>query len=145
MKFGKHKSILIAGCGSFGAAMAKSLYNKGYRVIVVDRDKESFKYLSEEYGGYEMEGDPTDPEVLQRAGIGQVQMLIAASQSDNANLLTAQIASSIFHVERVYVRLNDAGRKHLLEDLPIKPIYPYSLSAEEYQKLAEYLCQEVAV
>ena len=59
MLFHKNKCIVIAGCGPLGAALAKSLYKKGHKVVVLDKDRESFRYLPEEFRGYEMEGDPT--------------------------------------------------------------------------------------
>ena len=45
MLFHKNKCIVIAGCGPLGAALAKSLYKKGHKVVVLDKDRESFRYL----------------------------------------------------------------------------------------------------
>ena len=107
MLFHKNKCIVIAGCGPLGAALAKSLYKKGHKVVVLDKDRESFRYLPEEFRGYEMEGDPTDPQVLKAAGIEDAGLFIASTQDDNTNLLLAQIASRIFHVSQVYARLDE--------------------------------------
>ena len=96
MLFHKNKCIVIAGCGPLGAALAKSLYKKGPKVVVLDKDRESFRYLPDGFGGAEMEGDPTDPKVLKEAGIERAGMFIAATQDDNSNLLISQIASHIF-------------------------------------------------
>ena len=93
MLFHKNKCIVIAGCGPLGAALAKSLYKKGHKVVVLDKDRESFRYLPEEFRGYEMEGDPTDPQVLKAAGIEDAGLFIASTQDDNTNLLLAQIAN----------------------------------------------------
>ena len=38
MLFHKNKCIVIAGCGPLGAALAKSLYKKGHKVVVLDKD-----------------------------------------------------------------------------------------------------------
>lgn len=85
MLFHKNNRIVIAGCGPLGAALAKSLYHKGHRVVVLDKDRESFRYLPEEFRGYEMEGDPTDPQVLKAAGIEDAGLFIASTQDDNTN------------------------------------------------------------
>ena len=69
MLFHKSKGIIIVGCSPFGAALANTLYNKGHKVVVLDKDRESFRYLPDGFGGAEMEGDPTDPKVLKEAGI----------------------------------------------------------------------------
>ena len=145
MLFHKNKCIVIAGCGPLGAALAKSLYKKGHKVVVLDKDRESFRYLPEEFKGYEMEGDPTDPQVLKAAGIEDAGLFIASTQDDNTNLLLAQIASRIFHVSQVYARLDDTGRHQLVTDLPVKPISLYDLSADDYGRLAETGSREVAV
>lgn len=145
MLFHKSKGIIIVGCSPFGAALANSLYNKGHKVVVLDKDRESFRYLPEEFGGSEMEGDPTDPSVLKEAGIERAGMFIAATQDDNSNLLISQIASRIFQVNQVYARLDDTSRSRLITDTPIKPICVYNLSADDYLHLAESVCPEVAV
>ena len=111
----------------------------------LDTDRESFRYLPEEFRGYEMEGDPTDPQVLKAAGIEDAGLFIASTQDDNTNLLLAQIASRIFHVSQVYARLDDTGRHQLVTDLPVKPISLYDLSADDYGRLAETVSREVAV
>ena len=59
MLFHKSKGITIVGCSPFGAALANTLYNKGHKVVVLDKDRESFRYLPDGFGGAEMEGDPT--------------------------------------------------------------------------------------
>lgn len=145
MLFHRTKSIVIAGCGPLGAALAKSLYMKGHKVVVLDGDRESFRYLPEEFGGDEIEGDPTDPGVLKEAGIEDAGLFIASTQDDNINLLLAQIASRIFHVGQVYARLDDTGRHQLITDMSIKPISLYNLSADDYGRLAETVSREVAV
>lgn len=145
MLFHKTKSIVIAGCGPLGASLAHTFYKKGHKVVVLDQERESFRYLSDEFSGYEMVGDPTDPVALKNAGIEDAVIFIAATQDDNTNLLSAQIASRIFHVKQVYARLDDISRRHLVTDLPIKPISLYNLSADDYAQLAESVSREVAV
>lgn len=145
MLFHKSKGVIIVGCSPFGAALANSLYSKGHKVVVLDKDRESFRYLPEEFGGSELEGDPTDPSVLKEAGIERAGMFIAATQDDNSNLLISQIASRIFQVNQVYARLDDTSRSRLITDTPIKPICVYNLSADDYTHLAEAVCPEVAV
>ena len=145
MLFHKSKGIIIVGCSPFGAALANTLYNKGHKVVVLDKDRESFRYLPDGFGGAEMEGDPTDPKVLKEAGIERAGMFIAATKDDNSNLLISQIASRIFQVNQVYARLDDTSRSRLIRDTPIKPICVYNLSVDDYLNLAESVCQEVAV
>ena len=61
MLFHKNKCIVIAGCGPLGAALAKSLYKKGHKVVVLDKDRESFRYLPEEFRGMRWKGTQRIP------------------------------------------------------------------------------------
>ena len=95
MLFHKNKCIVIAGCGPLGAALAKSLYKKGHKVVVLDKDRESFRYLPEEFRGYEMEGDPTDPRVLKEAGIEEAGLFIASTQEGTSWLRICLLNPSV--------------------------------------------------
>ena len=145
MLFHQSKGVIIVGCSPFGAALANTLYHRGHKVVVLDKDRESFRYLPEASGGSELAGDPTDPRELKEAGIERAAMIIAATQDDNSNLLISQIASSIFQVGRVYARLDDTSRCRLITDMPIQPISLYNLSADDYKDLADSVSREVAV
>ena len=145
MLFHQSKGVMIVGCSPFGAALANTLYHKGHKVVVLDKDRESFRYLPEEFGGEQMEGDPTDPRVLVDAGIERAELMIAATRDDNSNLLISQIASSIFKVKRVYASLDDTSKSRLITDTPITPISLCSLSVDGCRHFADSISREVAV
>ena len=46
MLFHQSKGVIIVGCSPFGAALANTLYHRGHKVVVLDKDRESFRYLS---------------------------------------------------------------------------------------------------
>ena len=54
-----------------------------------------------------MVGDPTDPDVLRRAGVENCDAVAAVSEDDSVNLMAAQIARSIFRKEKVICRVSD--------------------------------------
>lgn len=62
-----------------GAALAKSLYKKGHKVVVLDKDRESFRYLPEEFKDMRWKG-PNDPQVLKAAGIEDAGLFIASTR-----------------------------------------------------------------
>ena len=69
-------------------------------------------------------------------GVESAQMLIAVTESENANILAAKIASEIFNVPEVYLRLTDVEKDSLIENTNIKAIYPFKLSIDEFTRIS---------
>jgi trk system potassium uptake protein TrkA len=102
--------ILIVGCGSFGSEMADTLSQDGHDVVVIDRNELSFRLLPAGFNGMTQRGNGIDEEMLREAGIERADALLALTSSDSVNLMAAQIAKSVFGVERVMARLYDHSR-----------------------------------
>lgn len=130
------KTILVAGCGRFGASLAGTLSNHGYNVTIIDRDSGSFRRLPANFSGFEMRGDATDPDVLAETNIETAAMVVAATDNDNVNCMIAQIASRIYGVSEVFARLNDTDKEHLLIGTNIHAIYPFKLTMQEFRRLS---------
>lgn len=145
MLFHKGKTIVIAGSSYWGAKLAGQLSGRGYRVVVVDSRRESFCKLPEDFSGYQMEGDVTDPQVLRRCGAGKAAALVAATQNDNVNLMVGQIARCLMDVKNVYVALEDQKRQRIIGDSGIKAICPHDSSVEEYARMVGDACRMEAV
>jgi trk system potassium uptake protein TrkA len=134
----KKNKILIVGSGRLGSSIAAKLSVKDNYVVIIDKDVNSFRKLDEEFGGYDIVGDATDIQVLENeALINEVNEVIITTESDNVNLFIAHICFYIYDVPHIYVRLNDNDKGILLKNTTIKPIYPFSLSFEDYMKKRE--------
>lgn len=144
MLFQKTKTIIIVGASQFGAGLAGRLSGRSTRIVMIDLSEESFRKLPVEFDGDQVLGDGTDAELLKKAGISQAQVFVAAMGDDNENLLAAQIASRIFHVPEVFLRLNDKSKEKLIQGFNMKPICPFVLSADEFDRLTEKLYEEVS-
>ena len=132
----KNKTILIIGCSRFGSSLAKALSNKNYDVTIIDRSQSSFIKLSESFGGYTVVGDGKSTELLEEAGIKNSDIVIVATEDDNTNSLIAQIASRLYNVNKVYIRLNDVEKNFLVENYNIQVICPYSLCLKEFENIS---------
>ena len=74
--------VVICGWGRVGREVARYLSNAGQQIVVVDRDAERLAAI--DYPT--VIGDVTDDDTLLRAGIERAGTLIAALDSDEANL-----------------------------------------------------------
>lgn len=131
----KDDYTIIIGCGRLGADLANSLSNEGEDVLIMDENKEAFRRLASNYGGLAVVGSGTDLDKLREAQIDRANAVIAVTNDDNVNIMIAQIARSIFNVERVIARLFDSECEIVYKELGIDTICPAILSAKEIDKL----------
>lgn len=124
----KAEKIIIAGCGRFGCALAAKLDAQGGSVTVIDSDTQTFSHLPNEYLGGCISGGAEDSTVLELAGIQQADVLIAVTESDNVNLMIAQIAKVYYHVPKVIARVQDEANQAAYNDTGITTICPTLLT-----------------
>ena len=129
-KTGSNKAeyTIIAGCGRLGAALANSLSEAGVNVLIIDIDKDAFRKLSPMYAGITLIGDATSLPMLQDAQIEKATAVICVTNSDNTNILIAEIAKNMYDIKRVISRLNDPERECVYHEMNIATICPTILS-----------------
>lgn len=126
---------VIIGCGRLGANLANTLSEEGENVLILDKDKDSFRKLSSSFGGLAVEGDGTELDTLKAADVQRADTVIAVTNNDNVNIMIAQIAKECFSVRRVISRLFDPERECVYQELGIDTICPAVLSAKEINKV----------
>ncbi len=143
--FTKKKSndyTIIIGCGRLGATLANRLSDEGYDVLIIDRKKESFRKLSPSFGGIALAGDATNIAVLHESEIEKATVVISVTDSDNTNIMIAQIAKEIFNKEDVIARLYDPELKCICQEYGIDTICPAILSINEINQLLTHKSKE---
>ena len=138
----KEEYIIIVGCGRLGANLANTLSDNNGNVLIMDTSKEAFRRLSSDFGGLSLVGSGTDLDDLHTARIEKADAVIAVTNDDNINIMVAQLARELFHVERVIARLYDPDRESVYQQLGIDTICPAILSAKEVDKLLEQVKKE---
>ncbi|MEA4849227.1 MAG: NAD-binding protein, partial [Clostridiaceae bacterium] len=98
-------------------------------------NKDAFRKLSPSYGGLSIIGDAMDIDILQEAQISKASVVVAVTNSDNANIMVAQIARELFYIQRVIARLYDPDRACVYREFGIDTICPAILSAKEIDKI----------
>lgn len=74
------KRIGIIGAGRFGMSLAESLANAGTEVLLIDRNRPAMQLASE--FATALQGDATQPHVLEEAGFGECDVVVVAIGSN---------------------------------------------------------------
>ena len=111
--------IVIVGCGRVGASTAEMWDAAGHEVIVLDIATRAFERLPSSFGGSAIRGDGTDEDVLRRAGAEGADVLVALTEGDNRNVMSAQLAVEALRIPRVIAKINDPVRAAAYAELGI--------------------------
>lgn len=119
--------IIVLGAGQVGQSVARSLAAEQNDLVVVDTDVEALKHLEEIEELQTVVGYASYPEVLREAGAEDADMIIAATDSDETNIVAIQIAYSLYRTPIKIARVRSAEyvrEKNLFhnENIPIDTI-----------------------
>ena len=113
-----------------GAYLGNRLSREGHDVVMIDQSEAAFDSLAEDFGGFKLVGDATEVDTLHKARIEDADLVVAATQYDNVNLMIAQIAKRVFNVPLVLARVFDPKREEIYRVLGVETVCPTTLSAE---------------
>ena len=131
--------IIVMGCGRVGSQESLLLTKRGHDVTVIDhRDLDAASRLGPGFKGRIINGLGFDESVLVEAGIKKADAFIAASSTDNANIVGARIAKNMFKVPRVVARLFDPRRAEIYQRLGLKTISTTTMGAERIYELVTH-------
>ena len=122
--------IVVMGCGRVGSQVSQLLVRLGHEVTVIDHDTNAFARLGPDFKGRIVRGIGFDQDTLLEAGVETAEAFVAASSSDNANIVAARIARNIFRVPRVVARLYDPLRAEIYQRLGLTTISTTGWGAE---------------
>lgn len=119
--------IIIVGCESIGAKVAKEMSNLNHDVVVVERSEDKLGALASGFNGMIVRGIEFDQDNLQQAGIEKADIVLALTNDDNLNITVSLVASKIFNVKRVIAMINDPNRGNLYELMNIESFSPIKM------------------
>ncbi len=96
---------LVCGAGEVGFNIARQLVSEDHDVVVIDHAQERIQKVSEDLDVQSIFGFASHPDVLERAGADEADMLIAVTQSDEINIVACQVAHSLFTVPTKIARI----------------------------------------
>ena len=103
----------------------------GYVLRVDGFLAEAFANLGRNFNGSTVQGLGYDEDVLIKAGIEDCDVVAAVTQSDNANLMTTEVASRLYNVPHVIARLYNHDHERAYMQLGIDYVCGTTLVAEE--------------
>ena len=88
-------NIIIVGCGKIGTTLVESLSAEGHDITAIDNDPAVIKEITNIYDIMGVCGSGTDCSVLEEAGVAKARLIIAATGSDEFNMLSCFIAKKM--------------------------------------------------
>ena len=103
--------VIICGAGQVGWQIARHLSGERNDVTVVDNNAELVRRATDSLDVQGIAGFASYPDILSKAGARDADMIIAATHSDEVNMVTCQVAHSVFAIPRKIARLR--GQSYL--------------------------------
>ena len=127
--------IIIIGGGSVGYYLAKALIGEGHEVLMVEKNAAKCDRFEDELGSVCLTGDGCEVAVLTEAGAARADVFIAATNEDEDNLVTCQVAKHKFKVPRTIARVNNPKNEEIFKELGIDcPISVTNLILEHIEE-----------
>ena len=130
--------VIVVGCGRIGSDLAYRFFQGGHQVTVVDRTAAAFERLHHEFRGRTVEGEVLSQDVLQRAGLGEAEGLVAVTNSDSVNAVVAHVAKVVFRIPSVVVRNYDPRSMLLHEAFGFQVVSSTRWGAQRIEELLQH-------
>jgi len=109
--------VIVAGGGRTGTQLANLLMAQDHQVHLVEHRPEILARIHYDLPTESIyEGSPTEPEILEQAGIRQADVLAATTDNDADNLAICFMARERYNVGRTIARINNPRAAWLFDD-----------------------------
>lgn len=135
--------IIIAGIGKIGADLTKQLSSQGYDVTVIDSNGSLLHSLVDRFDVIAINGNCASMPILLQAGVEEADLLIAATDADEKNLLCCMTAQAINRQVHTIARIRNPDYSEqmygLLDAFSLSlAINPERQAAREIKRLLKY-------
>jgi trk system potassium uptake protein TrkA len=133
--------ILILGAGQVGSSAAYHLSREeANEVTIVDRRPEVLRELQDRLDIRTVVGHAAYPDVLDRAGAHDVDIVVALTDSDETNMVACQVAYTVFHTPTKIARIRSADYMNA-KQLFTQDAIPIDVRISPEQLVCEYIEQ----
>jgi trk system potassium uptake protein TrkA len=114
--------IVIVGAGEVGFHIASHLAHENKEVVVIDKNADALRRVSDNLDVQVVQGSGSSPVVLAEAGILNAEIILAVTDSDEANLVACLVANIISPSTKKLARVRDSDfdtyHEHFREHSP---------------------------
>ncbi|HSW31487.1 MAG TPA: TrkA family potassium uptake protein [Longimicrobiales bacterium] len=123
------KRFAVIGLGAFGSWVARALTRSGFDVISIDMDGDRVDRFAHEVARAVV-GDATDPLVLRKNGVAEVDAAVVSTGDDLASSILTVLALKEVHVGRIVVKVPSPEAVRALERFDVEIVFPDKEAAE---------------
>jgi trk system potassium uptake protein TrkA len=129
--------VMIIGCGRVGSVLANRLDEAGHQVVVLDRNQQAFRRLSEKFSGERRVGNGLVEEYVRPVLQEKTDILFVMTDKDNINLMIAQWVKQKFQVDRVIAEVHDSILAGIYKELGLETVSPTDLMLKELLRMTQ--------
>ncbi|MDD2579074.1 MAG: NAD-binding protein [Eubacteriales bacterium] len=123
--------IIVVGCGKVGSSLAAELLAQDHDVVIVEGDQE-LMHNADHLDCVKIIGVPIDRDILRQAGIETADVVCAATQTDNINIMVSQIASDVFHVPLTITRIFNPANRQVFDAFGLNTVGSTDLTVQAF-------------
>ena len=97
--------VIVCGAGQVGFHIARQLAAENNDVIVIDQSPELVRRVGDALDVQTVLGFASRPDVLEKAGAADADMIVAVTYADEVNMVACQVAHSLFNVPTKIARI----------------------------------------
>ena len=97
--------VIVCGAGQVGTGIAEWLSTEGNDVSIIDASEVLVQRANDVLEVRAVHGNAAHPDVLERAGARDADMLIAVTLHDEVNMVACQVAHTVFDVPTKIARV----------------------------------------
>lgn len=98
--------IIVGGAGSVGRSIISYLSRSDNDIVVIDTVQERLDEIAKEFDVQPVLGSVSRPDILEKVGAENADILIATTDNDEVNLVACQVAYTLFNVKKKIARVD---------------------------------------
>ena len=101
--------VVIAGGGRVGFQTAEILADRGHNVTIIEREERTVSEIADEWVATVVQGDATNPDIIEEAGIDRADVIAALTGETGLNLAVCLAAGELSPGIRTVARVESAA------------------------------------
>lgn len=127
-------NIIIAGAGKVGKVLLRQLTAEGHDLTVIDQNNRVLESLVVQYDAIGVQGNCASKAVLEQAGVQSADLVIAATNADEINLLCCMTAHGINPKLHTIARIRNP--EYTQQVMTMRHTFPLSLTVNPEKQAA---------